>query len=66
MVVVGVGYAGDGNHDWKTANADSAGLDSEALSALVSELHADTYPNIHSLLIARNGNLVLEEYFFWR
>jgi CubicO group peptidase (beta-lactamase class C family) len=57
---------GDG---WTTARASETGLDEAALARLVQRLidadPADRRPAlIHSLLIARRGKLVLEEYFF--
>jgi CubicO group peptidase (beta-lactamase class C family) len=57
---------GDG---WQTAAARKAGIDEAALTALVKSIvesdPAGRQPSlIHSLLIARNGTLVLEEYFF--
>ena len=53
---------------WKSAPARAVGFDEQKLQALVQSI-ADTLPTlarapfIHSLLIARNGKLVLEEYF---
>ena len=54
---------------WTTANAQDVGLDAEALARLVQRLNeTDPFvrgaPLIHSLLVARRGKLVLEEYFF--
>lgn len=57
---------GDG---WSTAAAADVGMDERALAHLVQRL-SDPDPRvrhnalIHSLLIARHGKLVLEEYFF--
>jgi CubicO group peptidase (beta-lactamase class C family) len=57
---------GDG---WDTARARDAGLDEAELTRLVQKL-LDADPSlrgpslIHSLLVARRGKLVLEEYFF--
>lgn len=57
---------GDG---WKTARAGDLGLDESPLRRLVQRL-IDADPSIrrpaliHSLLVARRGKLVLEEYFF--
>ncbi len=54
---------------WRTARAASVGLDELVLQRLVRSV-ADTDPAapraplIHSLLIARHGRLVLEEYFY--
>ena len=57
---------GDG---WSTASAADAGFDEAALAGLVQRIvqsdPAERQPKlIHSLLIARKGKLVLEEYFF--
>jgi CubicO group peptidase (beta-lactamase class C family) len=57
---------GDG---WITANAREVGLDEAMLTRLVQRfIDADPFvrgaPLVHSLLIARRGKLVLEEYFF--
>ncbi len=54
---------------WTTARARDAGLDEEALARLVQKLidadPAARRPSlIHSILIARRGKLVLEEYFY--
>jgi len=53
---------------WQSAPARAVGFDEQKLQTLVQRI-ADTLPTlprapfIHSLLIARNGKLVLEEYF---
>lgn len=61
---------GDG---WRVAAADRVGLDAELLSELVRAIGAtnpadvranDTMPRLHSLLVARHGQLVLDEYFY--
>jgi CubicO group peptidase (beta-lactamase class C family) len=54
---------------WRTARADEVGIDEAALTRLVQSIAASDpaarRPSlIHSLLIARRGKLVLEEYFF--
>ncbi len=57
---------GDG---WKPATPQDAGLDRQKLEALVAEILAvdptrGPGPRIHSVLVAKHGKLVLEEYFF--
>ncbi len=57
------------NDGWKTLSAGQTGIDEPALTALVKSIAesnpTDRQPSlIHSLLIARRGKLVLEEYFF--
>jgi CubicO group peptidase (beta-lactamase class C family) len=57
--------AGDG---WMTASVSDVGLDAKLVGELIDKiLHADPTNNslnIHSLLVARHGKLVLEEYFY--
>ncbi|MEM7612853.1 MAG: serine hydrolase domain-containing protein [Pseudomonadota bacterium] len=53
---------------WTTASASSQGFDSKQLDALVSRLASEganaESPNfLHSLLVAHEGNLVVESYF---
>ncbi|HUA57556.1 MAG TPA: serine hydrolase [Verrucomicrobiae bacterium] len=56
---------GDG---WATASLQDAGLEGRRIAALVDKIRsadpADNPAYIHSLLIARHGKLVLEEYFY--
>lgn len=54
---------------WRAADAAEVGMDHAPLQALVeriltSDPLGDSAPRIHSLLIARRGKLILEEYFF--
>lgn len=54
---------------WATGPARAAGLDEAALQTIVRGLVAtdplsDSVPRVQSLLVARHGRLVLEEYFF--
>ena len=51
---------GDG---WKTATADSAGVDSQKLLNLTRSLRAWPELGVHAVLIERNGQLIYEEYF---
>jgi CubicO group peptidase (beta-lactamase class C family) len=48
---------------WQTASPDSVGIDAETISEAFDRIHDGTYQNIHSILIVKDGKLVLEEYF---
>jgi len=57
------------NDGWKVGSLSDAGLDARRISELVVKILNATPSlsnpvNIHSLLIARHGKLVLEEYFY--
>jgi CubicO group peptidase (beta-lactamase class C family) len=57
---------GDG---WSVARASAVGIDEAQLSRLVQSIidvdpSARRAPRIHSILVARRGKLVLDEYFF--
>jgi CubicO group peptidase (beta-lactamase class C family) len=45
------------------AEASTVGLDQAGLQRMVREIELGLWPNIHSVLVFRSGELVLEEYF---
>jgi CubicO group peptidase (beta-lactamase class C family) len=49
--------------DWELATPASVGLDSALLEQLRRDGANGTFPNIHAVLVARDGRLVMEEYF---
>jgi CubicO group peptidase (beta-lactamase class C family) len=51
------------NDGWKTANADSVGVDSARLTALTGSIRAWPELGVHAILIERDGKLIYEEYF---
>jgi CubicO group peptidase (beta-lactamase class C family) len=51
------------NDGWKTAAADSAGVDPRRLAALTESLRAWPELGVHAILIERSGSLIYEEYF---
>lgn len=58
-----------GGDGWRVARANDEGLDEASLRAFVEQIlgidPADaSAPRLHSLLVARHGKLVLDEYFF--
>lgn len=56
-----------GDDGWTTAGLDDVGIDPEPIRALIQAiLDAEPgtgFPAVHSVLVARHGKLVLEEYF---
>jgi len=48
---------------WQTASLDDVGIKKKSLSELIKRIGRKEYQNIHSLLIVKDGKLVLEEYF---
>ncbi|NIN70359.1 MAG: serine hydrolase [Gemmatimonadetes bacterium] len=51
---------GDG---WDTGHLSDYGFDLEPIRELIALVEDGTYPNVHSVLIVRDGVLLLEEYF---
>lgn len=48
---------------WETAALDNVGINENIISTAISNILNDIYKNVHSILIVKNGKLVLEEYF---
>ena len=48
---------------WQTADASEMKLNKKKLNDLAEKILNGTYPNIHSVLVIKNGKLVFEEYF---
>ncbi len=48
---------------WQTAHIAKTNLDEKKLSNLIERIKSGAYINIHSVLIVKDGKLVLEEYF---
>jgi CubicO group peptidase (beta-lactamase class C family) len=49
--------------EWQTADASEMKLNKKKLNDLAGKIFNGTYPNIHSILVIKNGRLVFEEYF---
>ena len=52
---------GDG---WETDSLQSQGLNSGKIEALITGILTKRFENIHSIVLVKNGKLVLEEYFY--
>ena len=51
------------NDGWETASMGSVNLDGGLITNLFKQINNHAYKNIHSVLLVRNGKLVVEEYF---
>jgi CubicO group peptidase (beta-lactamase class C family) len=51
------------NDGWDVASLASEKIAGEPIKELIERIYDNTYKNIHSVLVIRNGKLVLEEYF---
>jgi CubicO group peptidase (beta-lactamase class C family) len=51
------------NDGWETAALSSENLDTDLIKDLFERINDNTYKNIHSVLLVKNGKLVVEEYF---
>ncbi len=47
---------------WETASPEKVGMDPEKIEALVQAIRSGGYDNLHSVLVVKDGKLVLEEY----
>jgi CubicO group peptidase (beta-lactamase class C family) len=47
-----------------TGNLNNSGLDKALLNDMMQKIINGTYPNVHSVLIIKDGKLVFEEYFY--
>ena len=48
---------------WSTGSLSNAGINSDLIGKLLTQIRNGTYKNIHSILIVKDGKLVIEEYF---
>ncbi|MGD0207819.1 MAG: serine hydrolase [Verrucomicrobiota bacterium] len=51
------------NDGWETASLNSVHLDASLIKELFERIGDNSYKNIHSVLLVKNGELVVEEYF---
>ena len=51
---------GDG---WETSSLEAENVDLEKIKGLIRQILNDNLKNIHSILVVKNGSLILEEYF---
>lgn len=54
----------DLNDGLQVANIKKSGLDTTLLAGMMQKIVDGAYPNVHSILIIKDGKLVFEEYFY--
>lgn len=52
------------NDGLETGSIKNTGLDTALLNEMMQKILDGTYPNVHSVLIIKDGKLVFEEYFY--
>lgn len=52
------------NDGLQTGHIKNSGLDTALLNEMMQKILDGTYPNVHSVLIIKDGKLVFEEYFY--
>jgi CubicO group peptidase (beta-lactamase class C family) len=52
------------DNGWEVSSLSKEGVDSEKIKSLIKNILNKTYKNVHSILIVKNGKLILEEYFY--
>lgn len=57
------GCAGQTTAEWEIATPGSVGLDSVMLQRLHEAAESGAFPNLHAILIARDGRMVFERYY---
>ncbi len=53
-----------GEDGWEVANAVAAGIDTSRIAALMRRILAGAFPNLHSVLVVKDGKLIVDEYFY--
>jgi CubicO group peptidase (beta-lactamase class C family) len=51
------------NDGWNTGSIATQNIDPALLGKLFERIRDQTYKNVHSVLLVKNGRLVVEEYF---
>jgi CubicO group peptidase (beta-lactamase class C family) len=54
----------EGEDGWEVADASAEGVDTSKISALLPRILAGGFPNLHSVLVVKDGKLILDEYFY--
>lgn len=52
-----------GDDGWEVANAAAEGVDTSKIGALMRRVVAGEFPNLHSVVVVKDGKLIVDEYF---
>jgi len=52
------------NDGWQVSSLDEEGVNEEIIHNLIKNILAGNFPNTHSVLLVKDGKLILEEYFY--
>ncbi|VUD67476.1 6-aminohexanoate-dimer hydrolase [Thalassocella blandensis] len=63
VIVVGTGFMMLSSSDFEFADAAQVGVSDKSLNALVEDIQQNKFQQIHSLLVYKQGKVILEEYF---
>lgn len=62
VVPLSLRCSSDTDDGWQVSTPEAENMNSRLLGKLVGKIHQGEYGNIHSLLVIKNGKIVLEEY----
>ena len=54
---------GEGDDGWEVADATTEGVDTSKIGAVMRRILAGGFPNLHSVVVVKDGKLILDEYF---
>ena len=50
---------------WQVSSLAKEGVNEEIINDLMRAMLLGKYPNVRSIVLVKNGNIILEEYFYW-
>jgi len=54
----------EGEDGWEVAHAAAEGVDTSRIGALIRRILAGDFPNLHSVLVVKDGKIIVDEYFY--
>jgi CubicO group peptidase (beta-lactamase class C family) len=54
----------EGEDGWEVADASAEGVDTSKIDALIRTILGGGFPNLHSVVVVKDGKLILDEYFY--